>query len=580
MLRLWTLAATFSGLLSAAAFACPDLDATGASYVPVTGPYTVFEVEGVGGLPLDGCVTDDGPFASLETGLTGRLPANPTVVFDVQRAQGADLVFTTAMRDPAAEPGEGTLARCDTVMLVQAPDGTLQFSDDGGSANLSLITLPRIAGAYKVWAGSYSSGVTCEGQVRVADADIPCPDSDATASFRADMANQTWAVTAGGPQDSRACSAIVQANQNGLEGVGFITAAATLHIPSDLDVGAAGLEISVDSLCDTVLLGLDGAGNWLFSDDVGDSLNPSLIFAADGFSGVKIWVGSYDIATCEVDLTMGQQADAPCPTPGLPAGATATVGGSVIVQNDGSVDLATCAESLNGFSFNGFTGAAPDAQITIDSVEATSSLSVSLTSTCAATGLGHFFDENGADVWQVYDNLPFGADIVTLPQAGTYSFWILDDVTGGCSGTMTFAQSTLSCPDPTLTGKETQSYGVSDLSAGQRLPLVAGGESDVNTCAVAGLSASGWYIDRPDFVIELNEASSILFEGEGQCDTTLLVNDGNGDWHYDDDSAPDSNGGYLAFTASTPGPFQVWVGTYNEDLCEGALLVKRGLFKE
>ena len=141
------------GLLSLSSLACPDLEATGDAIVPVTAPTMVHAVEGIGGDRVEGCAAEGTPLQSLQEVIDGRLPTHPTVVWEVQNAEGADLVFSTAMTNPETQPGEGILLRCDTVMMVQAPDGTLAFSDDGGSANLSLLILPRMAGAYQVWAG-------------------------------------------------------------------------------------------------------------------------------------------------------------------------------------------------------------------------------------------------------------------------------------------------------------------------------------------------------------------------------------------------------------------------------------------
>lgn len=580
MLSRFSFAALVSGLLSLSAHACPDLSATGSNYLQVTSPYTVFSTEGIGGIAVDGCAAEGSGLEAVADDIAGHLPSNPTVVFDVQSGEGADLVISTAMTDPAAEPGEGTLLRCDTVMLVQSPDGTLAFSDDGGSANLSLVTLPRLAGTYKVWAGSYSEGQACEGEVRIADADLPCPALDMAGVFTAEMATGSWSVTAGGPRDVRSCSGLAELTSTDINaGLGFIDMAPTLDVPAEIDLAGVDLAVAVDAVCDTVLIGLDGAGNWTFSDDTGESLNPSLTFAAEGFSGAKVWVGTYDIAVCEVDLTMGQQADAACPNPNLPAESGANIGDQTAVSSDGSVDLSMCADALNGFDFSGYTSAAPSTKLFVEDGAATS-LTLSLDNTCNGAALAHFADENGADVWEFFADLSFGAETIPLPGAGTYSFWLVNDTPGACSGTLSFSGSDLSCPSPDLPGKETYSYTLEDLSVGQRLPLIAGGNTDIANCSMEGLSASGTYIDRPDFVIDLEVSSSVTFEGEGQCDTTLLVHDGNGDWHFSDDDAPDSNGGFVSFTAATPGPFSVWVGTYGEALCEGALNVKRGLFKD
>ena len=482
------------------------------------------------------------------------------------------------MIDPTTEPGDGILFRCDTVMMVQAPDGTLAFSDDGGSANLSLVTLPRMAGAYKVWAGAYSEGLSCQGEVRVADADFPCPGLTQDAVHTASSASETWTVTAGGPRDVRGCAALAGLVESELA-LGFIDFAPTLTFPTDLNV-EADMNLSVEAVCDTVLISLEGDGTWRFSDDTGESLNPSLVFAAEGFSGAKVWVGTYDIATCDVDLKLGQQADTTCPSPNLPAEVEATLGGEVQLNSDGAIDLSACAQALDGGVFSGFTSLSPAASLTFDSIIDTPSLTMAMSSTCDGQVLAHQTDEDGLAVWTMMEDLPFGSDTLTLVGPGTLSLWLVNETSEPCAGTLALVSDVLSCPNPALPGKEAYTFPLSDLAAGQRLPLVAGGKTDIENCTVPGLSANGTYIDRPDFVIDTDTRSSLIFESEGQCDTVLIVHDGAGTWHFSDDDAPDSNGGYITLSDTIPGPYQVWVGTYGEDLCEGALLIKRGLFKD
>ena len=580
MLRLCAFATFFTGFLSVSAFACPDLTATGSNYVQVTTPYTTISLEGIGGIAAAGCGGDGSGLETVAEDLSGYLPANPSAVFDVQSAEGDDLVFSTAMTDPAAIAGEGTLMRCDTVMMIQSPDGTLSFSDDGGSANLSLLTLPRLAGAYKVWAGSYSEGQACEGEIRVADRDLPCPAANMPSVLTATSADQNWTVTAGGPRDIRGCNALTGiVEDETIAALGFIDMAPTLEIPANVLAGEVETNASVNAVCDTVLVGLNGEGEWSFSDDAGESLNPSLTFSSAS-SGAKIWVGTYDIASCGVDLTLAQQIDASCPSPALAADTSASLGSSSDMSSDGSVDLSACGESLNGFSFDGYTSANPAASLTLETLDEASSLMLTLTSSCTGSVLTHYAGTDGADIWEILSELPLGSETLPLPGVGTYSFWLINDVPEACSGSLTFEGASLSCPDPSLAGKEAYSYTLSYLLAGQRLPLIAGGNTNIANCAMDDLSASGTYIDRPDFVIETATPSSVVFEGEGQCDTTLLVNDGNGTWHYSDDDAPDSSGGYVSLGDDIPGPYQVWVGTFGDDLCEGALTVKRGLFKD
>ena len=54
--------------------------------------------------------------------------------------------------------------------------------------------------------------------------------------------------------------------------------------------------------------------------------------------------------------------------------------------------------------------------------------------------------------------------------------------------------------------------------------------------------------------------------GNNNGDTTLLINDGAGNWHCNDDSAPGSNLNPLVDLANAPaGQYDVWIGSYRSD---------------
>ncbi|GAB5446523.1 hypothetical protein [Gymnodinialimonas sp.] len=57
-----------------------------------------------------------------------------------------------------------TYSSCDTVLLVNAPDGSWWFNDDSGGSTLSWMMVDVNPGRMDVWVGTYN-GSTCDAQV-------------------------------------------------------------------------------------------------------------------------------------------------------------------------------------------------------------------------------------------------------------------------------------------------------------------------------------------------------------------------------------------------------------------------------
>ncbi|MES2624840.1 MAG: pre-peptidase C-terminal domain-containing protein [Pseudomonadota bacterium] len=104
--------------------------------------------------------------------------------------------------------------------------------------------------------------------------------------------------------------------------------------------------------------------------------------------------------------------------------------------------------------------------------------------------------------------------------------------------------------------------------------VVPGGETAVEDL---GAGCSGFiYGDGPDFELVLDSAKSELgiFVTAGM-DTTLVINDPNGNWHCSDDHA-DAGGENPGVTFKKPpnGSYDIWIGTYAETTPgDGAKLV-------
>ncbi|MFN7056765.1 peptidase S1 [Hyphomonas sp.] len=94
------------------------------------------------------------------------------------------------------------------------------------------------------------------------------------------------------------------------------------------------------------------------------------------------------------------------------------------------------------------------------------------------------------------------------------------------------------------------------------LTLVAGGseqaESTVEDCA-------GWVANAPDVRLVYTAGEyPLYFFTDSRADTTLLINDPEGNWHCDDDGSYDLNA-LISFEKPASGQYDIWVGTVGED---------------
>jgi hypothetical protein len=120
-------------------------------------------------------------------------------------------------------------------------------------------------------------------------------------------------------------------------------------------------------------------------------------------------------------------------------------------------------------------------------------------------------------------------------------------------------------------------FGSQSLSAGfspdpHTETMVSGGEVDVSACGL-GSGCTGYATEAPDFRIQWSGSSSrlrIFFVADGGEDTTLVINDPNGDWHCNDDySGLDP---MVEFPNPFTGQYDIWVGSYSSgDYVNGTL---------
>ena len=99
--------------------------------------------------------------------------------------------------------------------------------------------------------------------------------------------------------------------------------------------------------------------------------------------------------------------------------------------------------------------------------------------------------------------------------------------------------------------------------------VVAGGNVDLGRCSAPGF---GYVISQPDFEFTFQNDQGygrLEISVQANCDTVLLVNDANGNWHFNDDT----NGlqPQVDVYGAPSGVYDVWVGTYGGSTCNATL---------
>lgn len=145
---------------------------------------------------------------------------------------------------------------------------------------------------------------------------------------------------------------------------------------------------------------------------------------------------------------------------------------------------------------------------------------------------------------------------------------------------MTFiAGAAYACPNigfsgPTINASATQLYSA------QNYNVTAGGSSDVSRCGIRtynGVSPTGWVAQSPDFELNYYKDANYSLELRvvSNCDSVLLINDGDGDWFFDDDSNGNSaNDALLRINNPASGTYDIWIGTFGPQTCTAQLQIE------
>jgi hypothetical protein len=143
------------------------------------------------------------------------------------------------------------------------------------------------------------------------------------------------------------------------------------------------------------------------------------------------------------------------------------------------------------------------------------------------------------------------------------------DYNPGTQGVSTVSSGTQ--PTPTSSGSLTVGgssayFGNITLSPGftpdpYRTSVTSGGSLDVSTMNL-GSGCVGYALSQPDFILHLSAGTNMLrFYVVGDGDTGLVVNDGSGRWHCNDDSYGGTNP-TVTIPSAPQGQYDVWVTSY------------------
>ncbi|WP_019960912.1 hypothetical protein [Woodsholea maritima] len=178
-------------------------------------------------------------------------------------------------------------------------------------------------------------------------------------------------------------------------------------------------------------------------------------------------------------------------------------------------------------------------------------------------------DSDGLNPEVVFDN----------PRSGEYAIWVGTYGGGYSEATLAVSELSSSGYGDNSTGGDVvdlfgnPTYGTISLNSGfspdpHTTSLTAGGTIDANQVES---SCRGKIARNPDLRLDYDAGSLPLYiRSRSSSDTTLVVNDPNGTWHCDDDSAG-SLDPQIHLSSPSSGTYDIWVGTYGDDTASATL---------
>tara|TARA_R110002072_G_scaffold79652_14_gene183590 strand:+ start:468 stop:1805 length:1338 start_codon:yes stop_codon:yes gene_type:complete len=367
--------------------------------------------------------------------------------------------------------------------------------------------------------------------------------------------------------------------------------------------GGYDLTIGATSNSDTTLLVNGPNGEWYCDDDSGQGLNPLVQLNNPRSGRYDVWIGSYSqgdyaatvLSVSEIGLTQGNSNTPNTYAPPTFGSANLNSGFTpdpytVNITSGGTRSAAQLSSSCRGWIAD-----APDFSVNYNA-GGYDTLTIGAVSSSDTTLVVN--DAYGN--WYCDDDSGNGLNpLITLANlaSGRYDIWV------GSYSQGDYASSVLSISEIGLVaGQQTQprpqprpqprsginmsapaAYGSVSLRAGfqpdpYRVNITSGGgyraDSVRSGCA-------GWVASAPDFELTYSAGSlPLIISAASNSDTTLLINDPNGNWFCDDDGGNAGLNPSLRFNNAASGVYDIWIGSYSQGNNASASLSISELYSE
>ena len=232
------------------------------------------------------------------------------------------------------------------------------------------------------------------------------------------------------------------------------------------------------------------------------------------------------------------------------------------------------SQSIGG-ACTGFVSGAPDVRVNYNTAS-TMPLIFSVTADGDTTLVingpdGRWYcndDTNGLDPQVRFDN----------PNTGRYEVWI--GTFGGreqMPARLAISEIDTAPPAPTYGTIDytlDPTYGWVELASGftpdpHTVRLTAGGTISGSTIDAA---CSGTFAAAPDVKLSYSAGSlPLIISVDSGRDTTLMINDPQGNWWCDDDGGNNGMNPAIRFNKPGSGTYDIWVGTYSTDTADATL---------
>lgn len=166
---------------------------------------------------------------------------------------------------------------------------------------------------------------------------------------------------------------------------------------------------------------------------------------------------------------------------------------------------------------------------------------------------------------------------IEQPRTGRYQIWVGRYGTENENAQAQLFVSEIGGPDVPGDAATGEGPDFSLDPAYGAVDIVAGFEPDPHTVAidaggsinamVIGEQCLGWIARAPDYRVNWTAGTGelpLIFSVTSQADTTLVINDAQGNWLCDDDGGNEGLNPAITIQGAASGQYDVWVGTYSE----------------